>query len=135
MPFWKCYYHVVWATKHRQAVISLAIEPVLFVTVEEKSVELGCSLLAINAVADHVHVAVCIPPALSVAKWVGGVKGASSRVINTSFDADARFQWQEGYSVLSFGEKRLAQVKQYIASQKERHQVNDLNDYLERIDD
>ena len=135
MPFWKCYYHVIWATKNRQPIISPALEQVLFATIEEKSVELGSSLLAINAVADHVHVAVSIPPAISVAKWVGGAKGAASRAMNTGFELDDLFRWQEGYGVLSYGEKRLAQVKQYIASQKERHQMNDLNDYLERIDD
>jgi hypothetical protein len=36
---------------------------------------------------------------------------------------------------MSFGEKALEQVKEYIASQKQRHASGDLNSYLERSDD
>lgn len=135
MPFWKCYYHVVWATKNRQPTITPAIESIIFAAIGEKSAALGSPLLAMNAVSDHVHVAVCIPPALSVANWVGGAKGASSRAVNTGFELDDLFRWQEGYGVMTFGKKRLAQVSQYIDSQKERHQVNDLNTHLEHFDD
>ena len=134
MPYWKCYYHIVWATKHRQPVILPAYESVIFAIIEKKSMELRCNLLAINSVADHVHAAVNIPPGISVSKWVGGVKGASSHEVNATFEPEDHFQWQESYGVMTFGERRLSQVKQYIANQKERHQDNDTNTHLERIE-
>ncbi len=134
MPYWKCYYHVVWATKYRQPMIISTYEPVIFAAIREQSQQLACSVLAINGVSDHIHVAVTIPPSLAVAKWVGSVKGASARAVNMGFNRDERFHWQEGYGVMSFGETALEIVKTYIDGQKERHANGELNTYLERIE-
>ena len=134
MPFWKCYYHITWATKHRQSIISPAVEQIIYASTEKKSLEMGCNVLAINGVEDHIHVAVNIPPAIAVSKWVGAAKGASSHAVNAALESSEHFQWQEGYGVLSFGEKNLEQVKEYIANQKERHQSNNLNSHLERFE-
>jgi putative transposase len=133
MPYWKCYYHIVWATKYRQPLIIPAYESVIFAAITDKAAEYDSPLLALNAVSDHIHIAVSIPPSVSIAKWVGGIKGATARAINTSFQQDTRFHWQSGYGVMSFGETALNKVKEYIASQKQRHANNDLNHYLENI--
>src|SRR5690349_11285144 len=118
MPFWKCYYHVIWATKNREALITPTVETVLFETIRSKSEELRSPVLAINGTADHVHVAVCIRPALAVGDWVGQIKGASSRAINLAFDTlEAKFRWQEDYGVLTFGEKNSSFVVSYIKKQ------------------
>jgi putative transposase len=135
MPFWKLFYHVIWATKYREPTILPPYEPIIFAAIETKSAELGCVVLAMNVVSDHIHVAVVIPPSMAVSKWVGGVKGASSRAINTSVERDSRFHWQEGYGVMSFNEQLLSQVQQYIKDQKVRHASGKLNENLERMDD
>jgi putative transposase len=135
MPYWNCYYHIVWATKHRQPTILPAFEQVITAVIQQKSLDLKCTILAINMVSDHIHVAVRIPPSLSIATWVGHAKGVSARSINTDFQQPERFHWQEGYGVMTFGEKALEQVKEYIANQKQRHASRDLNRYLERSDD
>lgn len=64
------FYHIVWATKNREPLITPAIEAVIFPIVRDKSTELECHLFAINGVADHVHIAVNIPPKLAVSEWV-----------------------------------------------------------------
>lgn len=108
MPFWRCYYHVVWATKNRAALITPEKESLIFAVIRAKSVELKGEVLAVNGVQDHVHVAVAIPPGLAVADWVRQVKGASSYEVNTRFpNTTPRFAWQSGYSVLTFGAKNL----------------------------
>jgi putative transposase len=135
MPYWKCYYHVVWATKYRQPIIIPAYEKVIVAAIEEKCKEQGVALLAANMVSDHVHIGVAIPPSMSVAKFVGSVKGAAARAINTSFERDTKFHWQGGYGVMSFGETALDKVKEYIANQKQRHANSDLNSYLENVGD
>ena len=134
MPFWKCYYHVTWATKHREPSIALAYEQVLFAEIRQKANELKCEVLEVNGVADHVHLAMTIPSYLAVATCIGQLKGASSRAINTSFNLETRFHWQEGYGVMSFGEKALPSVIRYIAHQKQRHANQNLNAYLERLE-
>ncbi len=135
MPFWKCYYHVVWAAKNRQAIITAALEIVIFQAIRSKSAELHCPVLAINGVADHVHVAVSIRPALAIADWIGQIKGASSREVNRAFaDLEEKFRWQEDYGVLTFGTKNLPFVVAYIENQKEHHRSGALQHYLEQIE-
>lgn len=136
MTFWRCYYHIVWATKHREPLITPQSEQVIFEAVHAKSAELECPILAINGAGDHVHVAVSIIPKLSVAEWVRNVKGVSTHEMNSRFpNAPVRFAWQKGYSVLTFGAKNLAFVVDYIAHQKEHHADNQLEAYLEHIED
>ena len=97
--------------------------------------EFESPLVIVNSVPDHLHLAVSIPPSVSVAKWVGSIKGATARAINSSIESDPRFHWQGGYGVMSFGEKVLPQVKAYIANQKQHHAEGTINAYMEQIGD
>jgi len=122
MSYWKCCYHVTWATKYRQPVITPTLEKIIFSAILEQSRHLNCRVMAVNGVPDHIHVAVEIPPTLLVSKWVGDVKAVSSREVNLSFpDADEKFQWQEGYGVHTFGYRNERHVVGYIRNQKQHH--------------
>lgn len=135
MPYWKCYYHLVWATKHREAVILPAFEVVIYEAICEKAQAMKCTVLAVNGVSDHVHVAIAIAPHIAVSTCIGNLKGASSRAVNSSFDRELRFHWQDGYGAMTFGEKALPDVIEYIRHQKERHTRQELNWYLERVEE
>jgi putative transposase len=134
MPvFWRCYYHLVWTTKHRAPLITLQVEPVLFQAIREKCRELAVEIIAVNAVEDHIHIAVEIPPKLSIANWVKHIKGASSYAVNSHFpNTEMRFQWQTGYGVLTFGATALPMVTDYINNQKRHHANKTLEPYLEQ---
>src|SRR5690606_21966553 len=109
---------------------------VIFAAIEQKSAELRCPLLGLNAVTDHVHVAVNIAPSLAVSQWAGYVKGFSAHAVNASFtDLETTFKWQEGYGVVTFGEKNLPFVQAYIAQQKQHHAVGTVIAKLEQLDD
>ena len=136
MPFWRCYYHIIWATKNRSLWITPQIEPVIFATIREKANELGTEILAMNTVPDHIHVAVSIPPKLAVAEWVKQMKGTSTRDVNAKFpDLETSFGWQQSYGVLTFGAKNSKFVVEYVERQKEHHANQTLQPYLEQIDD
>lgn len=136
MPFWKCYYLVIWTTKKRQAVITPAMEVVIIGAIRSKSEELHCAIHAVNGVTDHVHVAVSIRPSLAIGDWIGQIKGASSHAVNTAFThLETKFRWQEDYGVVTFGAKNLPTVVSYIGKQKEHHQAGTLEPYLERIEE
>ncbi|MEP7293954.1 MAG: IS200/IS605 family transposase [Chloroflexota bacterium] len=136
MPFWKCYYHVIWATKNREATISTAMEVIIFDAIRAKSNELRCSVLGVNGIADHVHVAVSIRPSLSVGDWVGQIKGTSSHAVNVAFSGlESKFRWQEDYGMLSYGAKNLPFILKYIEHQKEHHRIGNLEVYLEQIEE
>lgn len=136
MPFWRCFYHVIWSTKRRAPLITPQNEPTLFEVVTRKSSELECPILGMNAVSDHIHIAMTIAPKVSVAHWVKTIKGATAFEINAAFpDTPERFYWQTGYGVLTFGARNLDTVLAYIARQKEHHAEGTIQPYLEEMDE
>lgn len=135
MPYWNCYYHIIWTTKYRQPCISQAHESILYNAIIEKSAQLRCRVLAVNGTSDHIHIAVNIVPSISVADYIGKVKGLSAYRMNNDFQLPEKFYWQEGYGVLTFGERALASVLDYIANQKTHHAENTVNAHLERVDE
>lgn len=135
MPFWRSYYHLVWATKHRQELITPEVEPLLFQYLTNKAIEHGMQVYAINGWYDHMHIVGTIPPKLSVADAVKNLKGSSSFFINEQPGLiNDRFAWQRGYGVLTVGERHLDIAIAYVEKQKEHHQKQTTNGWLERID-
>jgi putative transposase len=93
----------------------------------------GVFIHSIGGIADHVHIAVSVPPTLTIAEWIGEVKGASAHYINHELGVKA-LQWQAGYGVVSFGKKNLPYIKEYIERQEEHHAAGKGQDRLERIE-
>ena len=75
---------------------------------------------------DHVHMLVSIPPKISVANFMGNLKGKSSLMLfdkhaNLTYKFGNRKFWAEGYSVSTVG-RNEATIKKYIQDQ-ERHDI------------
>ena len=135
MAYWECYYHIVWATKQRTALIDAQIEPLIYAKLREKSLYCEAPVLGIGGIENHIHVAVCIPPKMAVAEWVRNVKGYITREVNGLFpDREQLFHWQSSYGVLTFGQKQTEYVLNYIDRQKQHHAENHLQARLERTD-
>ena len=136
MPYVIVYYHVVWATKYRQPIISQEIEPLLFDVIRAKSRQFNSPIHAINAAYDHIHIATEIAPTVALVEWIRQVKAVSSRIVNREFPyLEIPFYWQKSYSIHSYGKKRLPFVTAYIENQKQHHKNNNLEAYLEFIPD
>jgi putative transposase len=129
MTYWRTYYHIVWATKYREPLITPEVEATLYPAIVGKACELGAIVYTLNGIVDHVHLVVAIPPRLAVAAVVGDIKGRSSHVVSHHLPAD--FAWQIGYGVLTFGEKHLPWVVDYVQHQKEHHAAQTLYSRLE----
>ncbi|MGA2624516.1 MAG: IS200/IS605 family transposase [Bacteroidota bacterium] len=127
------FYHVVWATKYRRAMISEEVERVLFPYLENKAKRFHCVLHGINGIGNHVHVAMSIPPSVSISEIVGKLKGSSSYFLNKELQITEHFDWQDGYGVLSFSKKDLPKILHYIQEQKAHHQNGELNQSMERM--
>jgi putative transposase len=127
--FRRLYYHAVWATKNRAPQIAETRRPTLFEAIGETCRRLDCALHAVNAMEDHVHVALEIPPARAVSFVLGQIKGASSRAMNQMWPESTH--WQDGYGVVTFRRNDLEQIKHYIATQAERHRTGKLSPTLE----
>jgi putative transposase len=98
-----------------------------------KAAALQCLPHAIGGMPDHIHIAIPIPPKLSIATVVGQLKGASSHHVN-DLHAEGSFAWQAEYGVLSFSEKSLSAIVAYINNQEKHHAANDLQLTMEMMD-
>lgn len=130
MTYWRLYYHLVWGTKKREAFITPDREADIHHLIIMKAKELDGIVYAINGMPDHIHMAVSISPQIAISDFVKRIKGSSSHSINQQ-NGDVPFQWQPGFGVVSFGQKRLDTVVTYIEQQKEHHQHNSTWQFLE----
>jgi putative transposase len=132
MPFWRLYYHLVWATKNREQLIQPEIEAWLHAHVVRKAAELSVYVYAINSWYNHIHLVVSIPPKHAVAYVVKRLKGASAHDINQAGRLDCHFAWQRGYGALSLGERQRPTAEAYVADQKQHHERQTDSAWLER---
>ena len=132
MPYWRLFYHVVWGTKNRLPLIEFAWEADIHGYIWGKATALECIPHAINGMYDHIHVALSIPPKLSVATLIGRLKGASSHYVNEKYTTGA-FMWQSEYGVTSFSERSLPRVVDYVKNQKKHHANNSLDIAMENF--
>ena len=131
--YFEVYFHITWHTKSNLPLITPAIEPDLYKFIRDRVFATdGAIVHAIGGIEIHVHIAVSLPPTLQPAEWVGQIKGASSHHINRLHGPNI-LQWQNGYGIVTFGEKDLEWVVGYIENQKQRHGSRRISDRLERI--
>jgi REP element-mobilizing transposase RayT len=132
MPYWQLFYHIVWSTKNRESLITPEIEPRVYELVRSKAKSLEASVLALNGMADHVHLIVSIPPKVAIARFIGQIKGVTSTRLNQSHVVSHPFAWQDEYGVFSFDKKRLPPHVAYVEHQKEHHAQGTIIPLLER---
>jgi putative transposase len=118
---WNCKYHIVFALKFRRKEIygklKTDIGQILRKLCEQKKVEIHEA----EACSDHIHMLVSIPPNLSVAQFMGYLKGKSSLMIfdrhaNLKYKYGNRHFWCRGYYVDTVGRNRKA-IEEYIKNQ------------------
>ena len=118
---WECKYHVVFIPKYRRKVLygklRLAVGRILRELCEQK----GIALREGQAVSDHVHLLLSIPPKYSVAYTVGFLKGKSAVPIHRELLRERRMTglhfWATGYWVSTVGRDEEA-VRRYVREQE-----------------
>ena len=135
---WNCKYHIVFAPKYRRRVFygqkRLEIGAILRQLCEWKNVE----IIEAEVCPDHVHMLVAIPPKISVASFVGFLKGKSSFLIyqkwaNIKFKYRNREFWCRGYYVDTVG-KNTTKIKEYIANQMKEDKMMEQMTITELLD-
>ncbi|MGI8542875.1 MAG: IS200/IS605 family transposase [Aridibacter sp.] len=95
-------------------------------------------LLAINGVADHIHILLNIKPNIALSDLVRDIKANSSRFINEKKYIKGKFSWQEGFGAFSYSISQLDDVIKYIENQAEHHEETSFKDeylrYLKRFE-
>ena len=135
---WRCQYHIVFAPKFRRKVIYGALKAdigrILRKLCEEKKVE----IIEAEACADHIHMLVSIPPHLSVAQFMGYLKGKSTLMIfdrhaNLKYKYGSRHFWCRGYYVDTVGKNKTA-IEEYIRNQLVEDEMMDQMTMKEYVD-
>ena len=127
--------HITWHCKESAPLLTPQVEPVAHRIIRQRiATTPDVFVHEIGGTETHIHIAVTVPPNLTISEFVGQVKGASSHDVNQQFTTRGKvLQWQAGYGVVSFGTKDLPWVKDYIRNQREHHATGKTNDRLERI--
>ena len=135
---YRCQYHIVFAPKYRRKLIygelKKDIGQILRKLCEQKNVE----ILEAEACSDHIHMLVSIPPHISVAQFMGYLKGKSTLMI---FDRHANLKYKygsrsflcRGYYVDTVGRNKK-QIAEYIKNQLEEDYAVDQVTMKEYID-
>ena len=131
-------YHIVFAPKYRRRVIygqlKADIGRILRQLCEAKKVE----IIEAEACKDHIHLLVSIPPYMSIAQFVGYLKGKSTLMIfdrhaNLKYKYGSRNFWCRGYYVDTVG-KNETKIREYIRNQLQEDYTQDQMTLKEYID-
>ncbi len=114
----KC--HITWCPKYRRSVLVGAVEDRLKELVGETAGDLGARVIELEVMPDHVHLLVEIPPTILLSRFVGQVKGRTSRMLRREFPALDRLAtlWTRSWFVSTVGGAPLEVVRRYVENQK-----------------
>ena len=120
---WKCQYHIVFIPKYRRKVlygkIKTDVREILKKLCKYRKVE----IIEGAVCADHVHLCISIPPKLSVAEFMGYLKGKSALMIYDAHpDQGSKWNrtfWARGYYVATVGNITEEAIKKYIQEQQD----------------
>ncbi|WMI81539.1 IS200/IS605 family transposase [Anaerotignum sp. MB30-C6] len=133
----RCKYHVVFAPKYRRLAIYGKIKAdieIIRKLCEQKEVE----IVEAQACKDHIHMLVEISPSLSVAQFIGFLKGKRALMIfdrhaNLKYKYGNRHFWCRGYYVDTVGRNERV-IKDYIKNQLQEDIIADQISLKEYID-
>lgn len=129
---------VGFAPKYRRKEIYGTLKEDIGVILRKLCEQKGVEIIQAEACADHVHMLVSIPPYMSVAQFMGYLKGKSSLMIfdrhaNLKYKYGSRNFWCRGYYVDTVGRNKRV-IEEYIRNQHEEDFAQDQMSIKEYID-
>ena len=135
---WNCKYHIVFAPKYRRKVIYQKIKVEIGKILRKLCENKGVEIHEAEACPDHIHMLVSIPPNISIAQFMGYLKGKSTLMIfdrhaNLKYRYGNRHFWCRGYYVDTVGRNEKA-IREYVKNQLQEDIMNDQISLKEYID-
>ena len=131
---WDCKYHVVIVPKYRRRKFYGSLRSEIGKILRQLCQQKDIVLVKGNALSDHVHMLLSVPPKYSIAMMIGYLKGKSAirvhrELLKTRGTLFGRAFWSRGYCVSTVGLDE-AMIKRYIQNQEkdEREQERGLFD-------
>lgn len=135
---WNCKYHIVFAPKYRRQIIYGQIKADIGKILRQLCEQKKVNIIEAEACPDHIHMLVEIPPHMSVASFMGYLKGKSSLMIfdrhaNLKYKYGNRHFWCRGYYVSTEGANKKA-IQEYIRNQLQEDYSDDQMSIKEYVD-
>ena len=126
---WNCKYHVVFAPKYRRVAMLGEKGREIGAILRELCKWKGVNIIEAEVCKDHIHMLLEIPPKISVASFMGYLKGKSSLMIyerwgNLKFKYRNREFWCKGYYVDTVG-KNTQKIQEYIKGQLDEDKLGE----------
>ena len=119
--FSQIYIQTVFAVSNRESLLKPAFKEEVYKYISGIVRNQGQKLIAINGIADHVHILIGLRPSIALADLMRDIKADSSNFINKHKWVHGRFSWQDGYGAFSYGHSQLDTVIRYIQNQEKHH--------------
>ena len=135
---YRCEYHIVFAPKYRRKEIYGQLKKDIGEIIRKSCNEKKVEILEANACTDHIHLLVSVPPYISIAQFMGFLKGKSTLMIfdrhaNLKYKYGNRHFWCRGYYVDTVGRNERV-ISEYIQKQLEEDYYGDQISMSEYID-
>jgi len=115
------YLHVVFAVKHRDALISSSWKERLHKYITGIIQNQGQKLIAINTMSNHAHIFIDMKPDTALSDLMRDIKRDSTNFVNNEIRLHGKFGWQEGFGAFSYSHSQIDSVVKYIRNQEEHH--------------
>ncbi len=125
--------HVVFSTKRRTPWLADPWRGDLHEYLTGIVKDVKSDVIAVNSVADHVHVLLTLPRDVTIATIMMKIKSGTSGWIHKHHPKLATFQWQSGYGVFSISPSHKGAVVEYIHGQEEHHKKVSFQDEFRRL--
>ena len=126
------HYHIVFATKHRHALIDAEWRGRLHAYLGGIVKGHGGIPESIGGVEDHVHLLLGLRATHKLSDFMRDLKAVSSGWVHDEILLHS-FEWQEGYAAFTVGARERAMVRTYIENQEAHHRKESSADELRRM--
>jgi len=116
-------YHLIWCPKYRRSILDREeVVAAVQETITARVVEIGCTLIALEIMPDHVHLSLSAPPRFSPAQLAGKIKGGSGSTLAARFpDLKKKGSiWSRSYFCATTGTVSTEVIRHYIETQWSR---------------
>jgi putative transposase len=121
--------HIVFSTKNRHPFLhEREVRNEMHAYLGGACKNMGCPVLIVGGIADHVHILCSLSRNYSISKILGEIKRESSKWIKTKGKSLTKFSWQNGYGIFSVSQSQVFRVREYIANQEEHHKKKNFQD-------
>lgn len=133
MSYITAYYHIVFTTRNREAVITPSHKNDLCAVIASIINKRQSKALVVNGVENHVHILLNLHQTIALADMMREIKSRSSVWMKESKLFPMFGGWEQEYGAFSISESHKQAVFDYIINQEIHHQKNSLENEFHRL--